>query len=345
MSDTQTPKEKSGSKAPLFIVLILIIAVSAGGLFYMNQTDKLPAGDSSVAENVKGEAEELVDVVESQVDAEEKAMAEAEAPMSLPFEQEPVEIKEGNPVVAKVNSEEIKRSEVMEFISKLPDQLKALPLQTTFPLALEEVVADRVVKKRIAQSKINDDPEVQELVQQAQTQIVRSVYLEREIKKALTEDKLREEYDRLISDIDDVKETKARHILLEEEAIAKEVIQKLKDGADFSALAQEYSTGPTGQNGGDLGYFAKSQMVPEFADAAFDLKVGEFSADPVKTQFGYHVILAEDRRNVPKPSFEEVKPQIEQKLSKDVAVQLLSDWKQQADVQKFDINGEPVTAE
>lgn len=339
MSDSKTPQEKSGSKAPLFIVLILIIAVSAGGLFYMQQSAEVSVSEDVVTlEDADEMTDEIIDAVEEKV-----AEVEGAAPMSeIPAEKEPVKIKEGNPVVAVVDSEEIKREEVMAFIAKLPDQLRALPLETTFPLALEEVVADRVVTKRVEDSKITEDPEVVKLVEQAQSQIVRSVYLEREIKKALTEEKLREEYKRLVSDVDDIEETKASHILLEDEATAKEVIAKLDGGADFAELAKEYSTGPTGQNGGDLGYFAKNQMVPEFANAAFALKVGAVSKEPVKTQFGYHVIKVEDRRVAPRPSFEEVKAQIQQKLSKDVAIELLTDWKEEADVEKFDINGEPV---
>ena len=103
-------------------------------------------------------------------------------------------------------------------------------------------------------------------------------------------------YDGHIAELGAQEETSARHILVKEEEEAKAIIAALAEGGDFVALAKEKSTGPTGPNGGDLGYFQKEQMVKPFADAAFALEPGAFTKEPVKTQFGWHVILAEDRR-------------------------------------------------
>ena len=109
----------------------------------------------------------------------------------------------------------------------------------------------------------------------------------------------------------DEKEVHARHILVEKEDEAKAILADLKKGGDFAAIAKEKSKDPgSKENGGDLGYFAKDQMVPEFAEAAFKLDKGQLS-DPVKTQFGWHVLKVEDKRNRPVPEFDKVKDQVE----------------------------------
>ena len=106
------------------------------------------------------------------------------------------------------------------------------------------------------------------------------------------------------------KEYKARHILVKDEAQAKALIQQLDEGADFATLATEHSTGPTGKNGGDLGWFDSSQMVKPFADAVMELETGKYTKEPVQTQFGWHVILLEETRESPPPALEQVKPTI-----------------------------------
>ncbi|NJO38685.1 MAG: hypothetical protein HC871_15110, partial [Rhizobiales bacterium] len=125
-------------------------------------------------------------------------------------------------------------------------------------------------------------------------------------------------------------EVRARHILLASEDDAKAVIAELEGGADFSELAKEKSTGPSGPQGGDLGYFKKGQMVPEFGDAAFAMDVGSTSAAPVKTQFGFHVIKVEDKRKV-EPSFEETEPQIRQEVARAIVTALVEDLRGRRD--------------
>lgn len=141
-----------------------------------------------------------------------------------------------------------------------------------------------------------------------------------------------------------VEEVKARHILVDTEDKAKEVITKLQAGAKFEDLVEEYSSGVTKDTKGELGYFAKGEMVPEFADAAFALAKGQYTKQPVKTQFGYHVIESQDRRKREAPSFDEVKPQLESVVRQRQLVELLTTWQNAAQVEKFDINGKPETA-
>jgi len=124
-----------------------------------------------------------------------------------------------------------------------------------------------------------------------------------------TDETLKAEYDRQLAN-SKVFEFNARHILVEEEARAKEIITELDGGADFAEAAKKYSTGPSGENGGDLGWFDSGAMVPEFSKAAAELEVGKYSTAPVKTQFGYHIIKLEDKRAKEAQSFESVKEQL-----------------------------------
>jgi peptidyl-prolyl cis-trans isomerase C len=131
---------------------------------------------------------------------------------------------------------------------------------------------------------------------------------------APSEAELRAEYEANLSEFATT-ELKARHILLESEEEANAVIQELESGADFAALAQEHSTGPTGPDGGDLGWFNPNSMVAPFAEAARELEVGTFSTEPVQTQFGWHVILLEDRRDDQPPGLDAVRTDIANRVN------------------------------
>ncbi len=216
-----------------------------------------------------------------------------------------------------------------------------MPLQNLFPMARDQVVNNKLVTEKAKAANLEADAEVQKMLDQAKQQIVRSVYVEREIKSRINDEELKKAYDELKADVAKIEETKARHILVDTEEKAKEVVTKLNGGAKFEDLVSEYSSGPSKENGGDVGYFAKSEMVPEFAEAAFALKVGEYSKDPVKTQFGYHVIKAEDRRSRPEPAFEDVKPQLEAVVRQRKLLEMVNSWQSDAKVEKFDINGAP----
>lgn len=250
-----------------------------------------------------------------------------------------------NPVVAKVDGKDILRSDVLEFIDNLPPQMRQMPVETIFPMALEQVINGEIVQIKADKTELASDPEIAKRMAMAKDQIIRAVYVEREIEKTLTEDRVKKAYDKIVADMGKVEEVRARHILVEKESEAKDVIKKLADGAKFEDLAKEFSkdNGNKG-SGGDLGYFTKDAMVKEFADAAFSMKKGDVSKTPVKTQFGYHVIQVEDRRERPAPDFATVKPQIEAQERREILTELIDTWRKKADVESFDIDGKPVPA-
>jgi len=128
----------------------------------------------------------------------------------------------------------------------------------------------------------------------------------------VTEAEVKARYDKEIAASPPEEEVSARHILLKTEEEAKAVIVELDAGKDFAELAKEKSTGPSAAQGGELGYFTKGRMVPEFEAVAFTLKAGEYAKEPVKTQFGWHVIKLEDRRETAPPEFDAISDQVRQ---------------------------------
>jgi peptidyl-prolyl cis-trans isomerase C len=161
--------------------------------------------------------------------------------------------------------------------------------------------------------------------------VLGDVYLNRQLADAVSDEEARTFYDKQVAQIDVEEEVRARHILVETEDEALKVIGRLDAGEDFAALAKEISTGPTGANGGDLGFFVADRMVPEFSDAAFALQPGEVSK-PVKSDFGWHVIKVEERRMQQVVPFEDVKEGIKVQLRDEKAAPFIASVRDKADV-------------
>lgn len=344
MSDKQ-------SNGPIIIGVVALLAILGGAAFYFSKNmTKDPA--AVTADAPATEAEEATASADAPAAGSENAeppaspeeVSEAEGINGGEFNG--VKLEKGNPVVAKVDGEEVTRVDVVRFIKMMPDQLKQLPITAVYPLALEQVINTRIVQNKAEDAGLENDPEVLAQVSMAKQQIIRSKYIERELDKEISDSDLRKKYNETIGKTPAVEEIKAAHILVESEAKAKELIAELKEGGDFGKLASENSADPGNKDkGGDLGWFAKADMVPEFADAAFKLGKGSVSDAPVKTQFGWHVIKVEDKRERPKPSFEETKEMLLVEARREKLEGLLEDWKKTASVEKFDINGNPIKEE
>ena len=170
----------------------------------------------------------------------------------------------------------------------------------------------------------------------AKEKLLLEAYLALETKKQVTEEKMRKLYDDSIKAMKPEMEIKARHILVPTEQEAKDIAAKLKSGVDFAKLAQEFSKDPgSGKEGGDLGWFTTDRMVPEFGEAASKMKPGQVS-DPVKTQFGWHIIKVEEMREKKPPTFEEVKDQVQQFLERQVQTDIISKLRATMKVEKKD---------
>ncbi|MEM6811906.1 MAG: peptidylprolyl isomerase [Pseudomonadota bacterium] len=253
-----------------------------------------------------------------------------------------IEVEPGNPVVATVDGNDITRVDVYRFIQTMPANVQQLPAAAVYPMAMEQVINTRIVQNKAQEANIEESEAFQNELNVAKQQLARNVYLQQEVSKEITEDKLQKAYKDLVKEIPEVEERRARHILVETESKAQAVIERLNAGGDFEELAKELSTGPTGPRGGDLGYFAANEMVPEFSEKVFSMKSGETTSEPVQTQFGFHVIKLEDVRERPAPTFEQVRGNLEAELRREILADLLQEWREDTKIVQFDINGNPL---
>ena len=228
-----------------------------------------------------------------------------------------------DPVVARVDGAPVFRSELIESAASLPAAYQA-NLPAVMPMLLDRLVNLKLIAKAGRDEGLADDEEVRRQVARAEDQAIGRVYLDRVLADRVTDETLRQRYDEMIAAGPET-EVRARHILLDEEAEARAVITELDGGADFATLARERSTGPSAAQGGDLGFFSAGQMVEEFEVAAFAMAQGEYSAEPVQTQFGYHVILIEEVRDKPAPEFAEVEGDIRQELTEETLQGVIED--------------------
>lgn len=249
-----------------------------------------------------------------------------------------------NPVVLKIDGRDVTRAEVMDNFAESGSQIPAgAAMEQIFPLLQEQYLVGYLLNTAAQTSGINGtNPEVAKRIEDAREQAIRAVYLEDLTKNAVTESDIRKAYDDIVMNSPAIKERHARHILVKTAEEAKKLIEDLKNGADFEVLARDHSTGPSASNGGDLGYFTEGDMVPEFSKAAFSMKVGDVSSEPVQTQFGYHIIKIEDERERAKPTFDEMKGQIEQQLRQGVIREKIMELRNKADVEVMDFNGKPM---
>ena len=240
-----------------------------------------------------------------------------------------------DPLVATVNGEKIFRSEVLETAKSLPPQFQQ-QLDQVFPALVNRLVDFRLLAVAANGAGLADDEEVKSRLAELRQNVIREVFLERKIDEHVTDEALRGRYDKMIAENPAEAEVHARHILVADEAAAKEVIVALDGGADFAELARERSTGPSGPQGGDLGYFTQEQMVPEFAQAAFAMEAGSYTDEPVQTQFGWHVIKVEDRRETAPAPFEEVEEQLREEASREVVNAVLGELREGATIEVVD---------
>lgn len=250
-----------------------------------------------------------------------------------------------DPLVAKVNGVEIHQSD-LDIIETEAGQIPPMTPDAKKDYLVSFMTDMILVAKKAQDEKLGDSPEFAKRLQFNRNKLLMSALLDKTGKDALTDDAMHKVYDDAIKQMPAEEEVHARHILVrvpagDEKASKaaedkiKAVIVRLKKGEDFAKVAAEVTEDPSGKaNGGDLGFFTKEQMVPEFADVAFSLDKGKIS-DPVKTQFGWHVIKVEDKRQKPAPTFDEVKPQLESFVTRKAQADLVTKLRADAKVEKF----------
>jgi peptidyl-prolyl cis-trans isomerase C len=257
----------------------------------------------------------------------------------------PVRAQDANPVLAKVNGVEIRQSD----IAAAEEEAGQLPPMTPDAKQdyLVQFLTDMILVAKAAEDKkLGDSAAFKSKLEFARKKLLMEALLASVGKEALTDAAMRKVYEDAVKQMGEEQEVHARHILVraapgddkaskEAEDKIKAVIVRLNKGEDFAKVAGEVTEDPSGKgNGGDLGYFTKEQMVPEFADTAFKLDKGKIS-QPVKTQFGWHVLKVEDKRTKPAPTFEEVKPQVEQYVQRKAQADLVTSLRTSAKVEKM----------
>lgn len=265
------------------------------------------------------------------------------APAATPTAPVPVAATPADPVVARVGTDEIHASDLSEAAQTLPEELRGMPAPVLFPMLLDQLVDRRAIVIAARRDGLEQDPAVRRQVARATDTALQNALLTREIAPGLTDEAIKARYDRDVAGKAGEQEAHARHILVADEDTAKGIIVELKGGADFAELAKKNSTDPAGStNGGDLGFFKRGDMLPEFAEAAFGLQPGQVTEAPIKTRFGWHVIKLEEVRTAPPPALDQVRDEIRQQLIQEGVSRVLAAAKQGIPVQKFNLDGTPL---
>ena len=228
-------------------------------------------------------------------------------------------------VIATVGGQPVYQSELTFAETDLDPQFSRLPAEQRTAAALSALLDIKLMAQQAENSGLGKDQSFQRRVEFLRDRALHNEFFKTRVVDSLTEEAVRERYDKEVAATPPEQEVKARHILVDSEEQAKAVVAELDAGKDFIELAKEKSTGPSGPQGGDLGYFTKGRMVPEFEEAAFALETGTYTKEPVKTQFGWHIIKVEDKRDTPPPSFEQVADQIRRVLLQEEYLALLQE--------------------
>jgi peptidyl-prolyl cis-trans isomerase C len=274
-----------------------------------------------------------------------RRIALATTALAVLFLAAPARAETPDPVVAIVNGNEIHKSDLEAAYEALPEQYRQGPIEAIYDPLLDQVVVSQLVLAAAEKKGLANDPEIQAMIARARDNVLRDGYVKQAIDQGTTDEKLRAAYEAMKSQPGfAIEETHAAHILVADEAEANAIIKQLQEGADFAALAKEKSTDPSAKtNGGDLGFFKRDAMVPEFAEAAFTIEPGTVGATPVKSQFGWHVIKVEERRETV-PTFEEKEPELRQQVAHEIVTALLTDVRSGATIELFNLDGTPKPA-
>ncbi|MBA4205632.1 MULTISPECIES: peptidylprolyl isomerase [Pannonibacter] len=230
-------------------------------------------------------------------------------------------------VVAKVGSTEITEADIAFAARDLGPQLQRFP-PAQWRQILTDVMIDMTLLSDAAKKEgLEKDEDFQRQVRFMTTQALRNAYVAQKLDAAITEDDLKAAYDKEFKDFQGEEEVRARHILVSSKEDAEKLIKELDGGADFAELAKANSSDGSAANGGDLDYFTKGRMVPEFEAAAFALQPGEYTKEPVESQFGWHIIKSEDKRIQSAPSLEEVSDGLRQMLMRERYATLIEELK------------------
>ncbi len=244
--------------------------------------------------------------------------------------------QDADAVVAKVGNLEITQSELDLAVANLDPQLSQLPDEQKKVAALSGAIDVKLLAGNAEGEGLKDDAEFKKRMAFIADRELHNLYFKKHVVDAVTDDEVKARYEKEIAALPKQEEVRARHILVKSEDEAKAIIADLDAGKDFVELAKAKSTDPNKSEGGDLGYFTKGRMVPEFEEAAFAMEKGSYSKTPVKTQFGFHVIKLEDKRDAAPPAYETVAAQVRQLVMRDKYLAIIEKAKADQKVEILD---------
>lgn len=256
----------------------------------------------------------------------------------------PVRADDANPVLAKVNGSEIRQSDVNLAAEELGPSLAQMDPAARQENVLSFLIDMKIIAKAAEEKKVEHSDDFKKRLAFARDRLLMDRLLASEGKAALTDSAMKTVYTDASKQITSEQEVHARHILVPTEEEAKKIEEELKKGADFAELAKKESKDPGASDGGDLGFFTKEQMVPDFSKVAFALEPGKIS-DPVKTQFGWHIIKVEEKRARKAPGFDQVKPQIEQFVTRKAQAEYVAKLRETAKVERLSKPADPASAD
>ena len=266
------------------------------------------------------------------------------AAQSAPAPAAPAVPADTDPVVGRVENQDIHLSDISDAAKGLPEEYRGMPAPTLYPLLLDQLIDRKAVAIMARKQGLDQDPGVQREIARAADAALQNALLTRDISPLVTDAAVRARYDREFKGKTGEEEVHARHILVPSEEEAKTVTAELKKGGDFAALAKQHSKDPGAANGGDLGWFKAGDMLPEFSTAAFALKPGAITDTPVKTRYGWHVIKLEERRQAPPPTYEQARDDLRQTMIQESLRKVLADARSAVTVERFNVDGSPPRA-
>ena len=216
--------------------------------------------------------------------------------------------------VATVDNHIITAQDVLNATNRLPEKIKEKPLSEIYPNIVNELINQHLIIKQAYKDKLDQQKEIVEILKKNKDQIIAKYWLNNFLTNNTSEEKIQNFYTKYLENFKTFKEFNASHILVKEEDEALQIIEKLKIKSEFSKLAKSYSIGPSKKNGGNLGWFRSGQMVKEFEEAVLKLKKGKITKKPVKTKFGYHIIMLNDIRDSQPKKINDIKQQIVKRL-------------------------------
>ncbi len=248
----------------------------------------------------------------------------------------PIHSSVADETVATVNGKTITEADIRLAEAEIGSDLGSLPEATKRRVLVEYLIENQLFAEAAEGDKLGSTPEFDGRMQYWRRRALRDAYFENSVKNAVSEADAKKLYDEQVKLLKPEEEVKARHILVETEDQAKEIAEKIAHGADFADMAKQYSKDPgTKDEGGSLGYFSKGQMVPQFEEAAFKLDKGDVS-DPVQTQFGWHLIQVEDRRERQPPAFDLIKERLIASMMHRKAQEIAADLRGKAQIEYVD---------